>query len=1046
MQWTSAPNIGEAHLPQRARGYWKTRFSAFHERVERLLEREHAQLPPWSVVGFGSGIAGWFTLGSPCKWLTLIAAAAVIAVAGFVFRGGRAERAIGWFALAVALGCALAWGRAEWVAAPRLARAEVVTFDSRVERIEPLIARGVVRLTLVPADPALPPRVRVSIAQDDVPPRIADGARVRMRARLVPPPPMPLPGAYDFARDAWFKGVGAVGKNLGPVQLLAPGSDRTLDHIRSRLGEHIRARLPGPAGGIATALATGDQHAVDKDDADAMRRAGLIYLIVVSGLHVAAVIGAAMFLTLKILALSERLALRFNLVLVSAGVGALVGIAYTVITGMQVPTLRSCIAALLVLAGIALGRDSISLRLLAVAAFVLLLIRPETLSGASFQLSFAAVAAIIALHSTQWARQHFARRDEGPFARAARAVLAMFATSLAVEITLVPLSLYHFHRAGLYGMGASLVALPLTTLVIMPLEGTALFLDLFGIGAPAWYLCGKAADLLLWISRSVGHASGAVTMLPSMPIWAFGAMVVGGIWVCLWNSGVRLLGLAPFAVGAAAAVLAPAPDLLVTDDGMHLAVVSADGRPAILRDRAGDFVQQLLAESAGYDGDPNFLSGAPFADCSNDACVAEVERGGHNWRILATRSSYSIDWAELTRACAEADIAVSDRRLPRGCTPKWLKLDRSMLRRTGGIAVYLGRYPRMETVADRVGEHPWAVAPLSAKRPRGSKEKYHFSKARTQVKTYLDFEKPIAELETRVAELKETANRSDDIDIGAEVGRLEGNANKLLRDTYAKLTAWQKTQVARHPERPHFKDYLAGIADDFVPLAGDRNFAEDPSIVGGLARIDGRKVMLLGHEKGDDTVSRLKHNFGMAKPEGYRKAIRLMKLADQFGIPVVSLVDTSGAFPGVQAEERGQAEAIARSTEQCLELRVPMIAAIVGEGGSGGAIAIAAANRVLMFEHAIYSVISPEGCASILWRTADKAPEAAEAMKITAADLRALGIIDSIVDEPLGGAHRDPSAAIGALKGALIEELDGCRNLGPDELKAQRRAKFLAIG
>jgi len=311
--------------------------------------------------------------------------------------------------------------------------------------------------------------------------------------------------------------------------------------------------------------------------------------------------------------------------------------------------------------------------------------------------------------------------------------------------------------------------------------------------------------------------------------------------------------------------------------------------------------------------------------------------------------------------------------------------------------------------------------------------------------TYLDFEKPIAELETRVAELKETAS-SGDIDIDAEIGRLEGKSNKLLRDTYAKLTPWQKAQVARHPERPHFKDFVAGLAEDFMPLAGDRAFANDPAIVGGLAKIDGRRVMLIGHEKGDDTASRLKHNFGMAKPEGYRKAIRLMRLADQFAIPVVSLVDTMGAFPGVEAEERGQAEAIARSTEECLALGVPMIAVIVGEGGSGGAIAIAAANRVLMFEHAIYSVISPEGCASILWRTADKAPDAAEAMKLTAQDQLALGVIDRIVPEPLGGAQRDPDAAIGALKGAIIEELDGCSNLGSNELRAQRRAKFLAMG
>ena len=311
--------------------------------------------------------------------------------------------------------------------------------------------------------------------------------------------------------------------------------------------------------------------------------------------------------------------------------------------------------------------------------------------------------------------------------------------------------------------------------------------------------------------------------------------------------------------------------------------------------------------------------------------------------------------------------------------------------------------------------------------------------------TYLDFEKPIAELEARIAELRDTAE-SGVIDIDAEIEKLEAKSARQLRDIYAKLTPWQKALVARHGERPHFKDYVAGMADDFLPLAGDRAFADDPAIIGGLARIDGRRVMLIGHEKGDDTASRLAHNFGMTKPEGYRKAIRLMRLADQFGVPVVTLVDTPGAFPGVQAEERGQAEAIARATEQCLALKVPMVAVIVGEGGSGGAIAIAAANRVLMFEHAIYSVISPEGCASILWRTADKAAEAAEAMKITAADQHALGVVDRIVPEPLGGAHRDPDAAIGSLKGAIIEELDGCKALGPDELLAQRRAKFLAIG
>jgi acetyl-CoA carboxylase carboxyl transferase subunit alpha len=311
--------------------------------------------------------------------------------------------------------------------------------------------------------------------------------------------------------------------------------------------------------------------------------------------------------------------------------------------------------------------------------------------------------------------------------------------------------------------------------------------------------------------------------------------------------------------------------------------------------------------------------------------------------------------------------------------------------------------------------------------------------------TYLEFEKPIAALDAKIHELRETASAGS-IDIDSEVAKLEAKSSKLLRDTYAKLTPWQKTMVARHPERPHFKHYVAGLAEDFMPLAGDRAFADDPAIIGGLARIDGHRIVLIGHEKGDDTASRLKHNFGMAKPEGYRKAIRLMQLADRFGLPVVSLVDTSGAFPGVQAEERGQAEAIARSTEQCLSLGVPLVAAVVGEGGSGGAVAIAAANRVLMFEHAVYSVISPEGCASILWRTADKASDAAEAMKVTASDLQSLGVVDRIVEEPLGGAHRNSAEAITNLKKAILEELDGLAKLGRQQLLDQRRSKYLAIG
>lgn len=309
---------------------------------------------------------------------------------------------------------------------------------------------------------------------------------------------------------------------------------------------------------------------------------------------------------------------------------------------------------------------------------------------------------------------------------------------------------------------------------------------------------------------------------------------------------------------------------------------------------------------------------------------------------------------------------------------------------------------------------------------------------------FLDFEKPIAELEGKIEELRHLADTGE-INIADEVGRLQGKLQKMLVTTYAKLTPWQKTQVARHPDRPHFLDYVGALVEDFTPLAGDRSFAEDRAIIGGLGRFRGRSVMVIGHEKGHDTESRVRHNFGMARPEGYRKARRLMQMADRFKLPIVTLVDTAGAYPGVDAEARGQAEAIARCIETCLDVRVPLISLIIGEGGSGGAIALATGNTVLMLEHAIYSVISPEGCAGILWRSGDNAKDAAEALKLTAQDLLKLGVVDDIVAEPLGGAHRDRKAAIAAVGDALdraLADLVGQNGV----LRARRRDKFLAMG
>ncbi len=312
--------------------------------------------------------------------------------------------------------------------------------------------------------------------------------------------------------------------------------------------------------------------------------------------------------------------------------------------------------------------------------------------------------------------------------------------------------------------------------------------------------------------------------------------------------------------------------------------------------------------------------------------------------------------------------------------------------------------------------------------------------------TFLDFEKPVAELEGKIRELRALASGEEGVNISDEVGRLENKLDRMLRDTYQKLSPWQKVQVARHPERPHFIDYIEALIEDFTPLMGDRNFGDDHAIIGGLGRFKGQPVMIMGHEKGSDTEGRLQHNFGMARPEGYRKAIRLVNLADRFALPVITLVDTPGAYPGVGAEERGQAEAIARSTEAFLQLRVPVVCCIVGEGGSGGAVALAAGNRVLMFEHAIYSVISPEGCASILWRTAEKAQDAAIALKITAENLLALGVIDEIVPEPVGGAHRAPKLAMDALEKSLDRALGDLSSVPGERLRTLRREKFLSMG
>lgn len=672
--------------------------------VERWLEAERDQLPLWLPVALGGGIAAWFLLPDASAWCGVLAACLAlggIALAGGT--GGRASRALLIGALAVAAGLGLIWWKAERVAGPVLAGPAIVDLTGRVERIEPLAARELVRLTIAPLDRAdLPPRVRVNLAESDMPAGLTRGAIVRLGTRLMPPAPAAVPGAYDFARTAWFAGLGASGRGFAPVTVVTPGPSGS--DLRNRLSAHIRSQLPGSAGGIAAALATGDQGGVGEEDAEAMRRSGLAHLLSVSGLHITAVVAGTMFAMLRLLALSPWLALNWRLPLVAGAAGALAAIGYTLLTGAEVPTIRSCVAALLVLAALALGREAITLRLVAAGAFVVLLCWPESLAGPSFQLSFAAVTAIVALHEHPVLRRRLGPGNYSVPVRLGRGLAILLLTGFAVEIALTPIALYHFHRSGLYGALANIVAIPLTTFVIMPFEALALVFDAVGLGTPFWWITGQALQLLLWIARSTAAAPGAMTALPAMPDGAFGLMLAGGLWLALWRTRWRRLGLVPLAIGAGWALLIPPPLLLVTGDGRHLAVRTESGAMALLRDRAGDYTRNLLSENGGTTEAPLLLSEQGDARCSRDLCLAKA--GGLT--VLATRSPYLVGVRELVAACGTADIVVSDRRLPRGCRPRWLRLDRPVLVKTGGVAVSRSG---VRTVVEPGDRHPWRHPP-----------------------------------------------------------------------------------------------------------------------------------------------------------------------------------------------------------------------------------------------------------------------------------------------------------------------------------------------
>lgn len=702
-----APSTGWDALQTRA----KDRVRSVLDALEIGLEAERAHLPLWIPIWLGLGIGGWFAMPRQSLWVACILAGLALALMGAALgwqrRLGMALIGAG---AALALGCALAWQRAEHVAAPVLIRPQIVHVRGTIISAEPIAARAAWRLVVAPDDGlGLPRLVRLSVAEAALARAPPADSLIAVRARLTPPPEPILPDSFDFRRPAWFAGIGAVGKALDPPHIQLPKTP--VLGLRDRLNARIAGHLPEAQAGIAMALATGSEGQIAQADQLAMRQSGLAHLLSVSGLHISAAIGAAFFLTLRVLALSRTLALRLPVLMIAAGAGAMTAIGYTLLTGAQVPTVRSCVAAVLVLVAMALGREALTLRLVATGAVLVQMVRPEALVGPSFQLSFAAVAAIMALHDSPRVRAWLAKRDERLIWRLARTIAGLLVTGIVVEIALAPIALYHFHKAGLYGALANLVAIPLTTFVIMPAEAAALALDPMGVSAPFWALTGRSIAALLWIAHWVADWPGAVASLPVLPTSAFVAIMLGGLWVILWRHRVRWLGLLPVLISGLCVVMIPPPDLLVSQDGRHLALRDDEDQWALLRPRARDFVRQALAERAGFQGDLVDLDAAKGARCSDAACLATITRGGRVWNLLAIRSAHFLNWSQIIAACQWADIVVAARRLPQDCQPRWLKLDPNFLRRSGGLAIRLAPM-QIKTARLAQDDHPW-VSPMS---------------------------------------------------------------------------------------------------------------------------------------------------------------------------------------------------------------------------------------------------------------------------------------------------------------------------------------------
>lgn len=682
------------------------------QKIESALATERDQLPILIPAGLAIGIVIWEAYGDT-GWLPMAMLALVFIGMTVAKREKTLSRTFLQFAsLFVLVGFLSIAAKSALVASPPLQTIQISTFYGRITKVEQLTARQKVRFELETGQhAALPPKVRINLKLEQYRAEFVPGAIISLRARLVPPAGPSLPGAYDFARRAWFAEIGATGTALGAVNLYKRSEAKNhMGDAREWIAAQVQRSLPGDSGAIALALATGEQGQIAERDADAMRNSGLAHLLSISGLHVTAVVGAVFFLVSRLLALFPFFALRQPVPIYAACLAAAAAICYTLLTGAQVPTVRSCIAALIVLVALALGRDAISLRLVAFGATIILLFWPEALAGPSFQLSFAAVATIIVLHDSDWMRAFAARsKGESIFRRIIAGLFSLLITGLVIELMLAPIALFHFHKTGLYGALANIIAIPLTTFIVMPFEALGLLFDVIGVGAPFWWIAGRGISIILWIAHYVSALPGAVAMFPAMPNWAFAFTVTGLFWFGVLKSKIRWLGLPVCMIGFAGILAAPYPDILITGDGKHMAVTDTAGRYTLLRSRAGEYVRDTLRENTGINAEPIDIEDWPGAVCSPDSCVISLQRGSRRWIVLALRTRYSIPAMELSAACKRADIVVSERWLPRPCQPRWIKADRNMLEKTGGLAFYLEQ-PFVKTVSDQSPHSPWVRA------------------------------------------------------------------------------------------------------------------------------------------------------------------------------------------------------------------------------------------------------------------------------------------------------------------------------------------------